>query len=159
MGTGRSAGEAATGRGGPTLDLDGFDAAIFDLDGVITDTASVHRAAWKRLFDDHLAARPPRTEENRLPFTEQDYLRHLDGRPRRDGIRAFLTSRGIDVEEAVVEELAERKNSYFLSHLDDAGLEVFRSTIEFVCRLQLRHLRTAVFSASRNCGPILDIAG
>ena len=159
MGTSRSEADEVMDREGPGLDLERFDAAIFDLDGVITDTASVHRAAWKRLFDDHLAARPPLDEENQLPFTEQDYLRHLDGRPRRDGIRAVLQSRGIDTDEATVEELAERKNRYFLANLDDAGLDVFRSTVEFVCRLQLRHLRTGVFSASRNCGPILDIAG
>ena len=159
MGTSRSDVQDVGDEASATLRLDGYEAAIFDLDGVITDTASVHRAAWKRLFDDHLASRPPAPGEDHLPFTEQDYLRHLDGRPREDGIRAFLESRGVEVDERVAADLGERKNGYFLESLGNAGLTVFRSTVEFVCRLQLRHIRTAVFSASRNCGPILDMAG
>jgi hypothetical protein len=65
-----------------------YDAVIFDLDGVVTDTASVHRAAWRRLFDDYLASRPSRAGENHLPFTDEDYRRYVDRRSRYDGVRA-----------------------------------------------------------------------
>ena len=142
-----------------TLDPDRFDAVIFDLDGVITDTASVHRAAWKRLFDDYLAERPEDPAEDHRPFTGQDYLRDVDGKPRLDGVRDFLLSRGIEVDEDTVAGLGDRKNTAFLASLEEDGVVVFESTVELVCRLQLSGLRTAVFSASRNCRPVLEAAG
>lgn len=142
-----------------TLDPQDIDAAIFDLDGVITDTASVHRAAWKRLFDDHLAERPDVPEEDHRQFSDEDYRRYVDGKPRLDGIRDFLASRGIELDEDAVQELGERKNGYFLDRLEQDGVVVFESTVELVCRLQLRGVRTAVFSASRNCAPVLAAAG
>jgi len=142
-----------------SLDPQEHEAVIFDLDGVITDTASVHRAAWKRLFDDHLAERTDAPEEDHRPFSDEDYRRYVDGKPRLDGVRDFLTSRGIDADEDTVQQLGDRKNGYFLDHLEREGVVVFESTVELVCRLQLRGVRTAVFSASRNCEPVLTAAG
>ncbi len=142
-----------------TLDRDRFDAVIFDLDGVITDTASVHRAAWKRLFDDYLAERSEDPAEDHEPFTDQDYLRHVDGKPRLDGVRDFLVSRGIEVDEDTVAELGDRKNDAFLATLEQDGVVVFPSTVELICRLHANGIRTAVFSASRNCRPVLETAG
>lgn len=142
-----------------TLDPDRYDAVIFDLDGVITDTASVHRAAWKRLFDDYLNERDARQGEDHAPFTDQDYLRHVDGKPRLDGVRDFLVSRGIEVDEDTIAALGERKNDAFLATLAEEGVVVFRSTVELICRLHANGIRTAVFSASRNCRPVLETAG
>ena len=141
------------------VDPSRFDAVVFDLDGVITDTASVHRSAWRQLFDEVLDAREPRSTEDLSPFTDEDYRRTVDGKPRLDGIRSFLASRGFELDEDTVVELGERKNRHFLDRLDRDGVEVFASTVELVDRLHLQGLRTAVFSASRNAGPVLERAG
>jgi hypothetical protein len=79
----------------PALALDRLEAVVFDTDGVLTDTASVHAAAWKRLFDEYLQLRATRDGEPFRPFTEADYLRSVDGRPRYDDVASFLASRGI----------------------------------------------------------------
>jgi len=141
------------------IDPSSFDAVIFDLDGVITDTASVHQSAWRQLFDDFLQARGSTTGEDLSPFTGDDYRRTVDGKERFDGVRAFLASRGIEVDEDTVVELGERKNGYFLERLEQDGVDVFDTSVELVHRLHLHGLRTAVFSASRNAGPVLDRAG
>ena len=78
-----------------TIDPRHHDAVLFDLDGVITDTAALHEAAWKELFDDYLTGRSPSETENHSPFTADDYRHHIDGKARYDGVRDFLTSRGI----------------------------------------------------------------
>jgi beta-phosphoglucomutase-like phosphatase (HAD superfamily) len=83
--------------GRPALSLDRLEAVVFDTDGVLTDTASVHAAAWKRLFDEHLRLRAARDQEPFRPFEGADYLRHVDGRPRYDGVAGFLGSRSIDL--------------------------------------------------------------
>lgn len=142
-----------------SLDPQHHDAVVFDLDGVITDTASVHRAAWKRLFDAFLEQRPDVAGQDHRPFSDEDYRRYVDGKPRLDGVRDFLASRGIELDENTVHELGERKNAAFRESLDEDGVVVFESTVELVCRLQQRGMRTAVFSASRNCEPVLEAAG
>ncbi|MFP4148148.1 MAG: trehalose-phosphatase [Nitriliruptoraceae bacterium] len=143
------------------LDLSGVTAAVFDLDGVITDTASVHLSAWTRLFDRFLEERASQAaeDEDLSPFTPEDYRRDVDGRPRQDGIRSFLASRGIEVDEDTIAALGERKNTDFLERLDEDGVAVFDSTVRLVHRLHLHGVRTAVFSASRNAGPVLERAG
>jgi hypothetical protein len=83
--------------GWPALSLDGLEAVVFDTDGVLTDTASVHAAAWKRLFDEYLTLRTSRGQEPFRPFEQADYLRSVDGRRRYDGVAGFLTSRGIQL--------------------------------------------------------------
>jgi alpha,alpha-trehalase len=151
-----------------TIDPHRYHAVIFDLDGVVTDTASVHAAAWQRLFDEYLARREPHAGEDHSPFTDADYRRYVDGRPRYDGVAGFLGSRGIslprghpsDSEDGeTVCGLGNRKNRYFRERLDSGGVTVFESTVALVSRLQDAGLGTAVFSASRNCQPVLEAAG
>lgn len=146
------------------IDPRSYEAAVFDLDGVITDTASVHLEAWRQLFDGFLEERQSagtaaESDEDLSPFTEEDYRRDIDGKPRQDGIRSFLHSRGIEVDDDTIRELAERKNHTFLERLDEDGVIVFDSTVRLVHRLHLAGIRTAIFSASRNAGPVLERAG
>jgi alpha,alpha-trehalase len=149
------------------IDPTWYDAVLFDLDGVITDTASVHERAWKRMFDAFLTERPEQDDEDHRPFTHADYRRHVDGRPRADGVAAFLRSRGIelpkgepsDFGESTVHGLGNRKNRSFHAELDERGVDVFRSTVDLVHELQEHGVATAVFSASRNCEAVLVAAG
>ena len=151
-----------------TVVIDGtrFDAVVFDLDGVVTDTASVHRAAWKQLFDEFLAAC---TVSGRIaPFSDDDYRRYVDGRPRYDGVAAFLASRRIDlpygspddsVDALTVCGLGNRKDTYFHERIVAQGVEPFATTVAVVRRLQQVGIATAVYSASRNCAEVLAAAG
>lgn len=143
-----------------TIDPRFHDAVLFDLDGVVTDSAALHARTWARLFDRFLAERPARPDEDHRPFTDEDYRSHLDGKPRLDGIRDFLLSRGIapQVDDRVIGELAERKQQLFTTLLAD-GVAVFDSTIALVHRLRDIGIATAVYSSSRNCVPVLDAAG
>jgi beta-phosphoglucomutase-like phosphatase (HAD superfamily) len=110
----------------PEIDTDGIDAVIFDLDGVITRTASVHEASWERLFNEYLRERSDRTGERFERFGSADYLEYVDGKPRYDGVHSFLQSRGIEVPWGGPEDspdaetvcgLGNRKNDYFLDRL------------------------------------------
>lgn len=126
--------------------LDGIDAVIFDLDGVVTRTAQVHAQAWKEAFAP-------------VPFDPvEDYLKYVDGKPRLDGVRAFLAARGIDAGEDEVRDIGERKNRLFLERVKD-GVEVYASTLELIRALRARGVRTAVVTASRNGEAILRAAG
>jgi alpha,alpha-trehalase len=145
-----------------------YDAVVFDMDGVITDTATVHAAAWKRMFDDFLAHRAAEAGTPFVPFSDDDYLRYVDGRPRDDGVKAFLESRGIHLdrgtpadppERETVWGLANRKNHEFLRTVDTEGVRAFPSSVELVRDLQAHGIPTAVISASRNAARILDAAG
>jgi beta-phosphoglucomutase family hydrolase len=136
-----------------------YDAVIFDLDGVVTDTASVHASAWRRLFDDYLASRPSRTVESYLPFTDEDYRRFVDGRPRYDGVRAFLASRRITEDPPVVRALGDRKDEYFRESVKQQGVRVFDSTVALVRSLRTAGMGVAIISASRNCLEVLKVAG
>jgi alpha,alpha-trehalase len=151
-----------------TIDPVRHRAVIFDLDGVVTDTASVHAAAWRRLFDDYLARRPSHPGEDHSPFRAEDYRRHIDGKSRHDGVAAFLAARGItlsagqpsdgeDVE--TVWGLGNRKDRYFRERLEHDGVRVFPTTVALVRRLQRRGVQTAVISANRNCQAVLEAAG
>lgn len=149
----------ATGR------IETLDAAIFDLDGVVTRTARLHAAAWKRLFDDFLTMH----EGDRFaPFTDEDYRRHVDGKPREDGVRDFLAARGIEVPEGdpadppereTVHGLGNRKNAVFHELLAEGGVEVFEGSVALIRSLRDRGVRTALVSASRNAMPVLKAAG
>ncbi len=146
-----------------------IDAVIFDMDGVITDTASVHSAAWKRLFDTYLRERADRTGEPFVPFdVDEEYRRYVDGKPRYDGVRSFLASRGIELPEGdpadppdreTVCGLGNRKNEMFLKHLREHGAEPYGSTVELVRELARRDVPTAAISASRNMSEVLEAAG
>ena len=145
------------------------EAAVFDLDGVITLTARVHAAAWKELFDGYLRERARRRGEPFRPFdAEGDYRAHVDGRPRYDGVRAFLASRGIALPEGAPDDppeaetvagLGNRKNAIFLAALRRMGAEVDGEAVRFVRALRERGVRVGVASSSRNCREILERAG
>lgn len=149
-----------------TIDPRLHDAVIFDLDGVVTDTAVIHEAAWKATFDEFLSRRPGVEGENHAPFTDADYRAFVDGRPRFDGARDFLNSRGVTLPAGspdepsadTLEGLVSRKQQVFLERLG-AGVPVFQSTVELVRRLAEAGIATAVYSASRNCEHILREAG
>ncbi len=143
-----------------------FDAVIFDLDGVVTDTASVHAAAWKRMFDDFLSRHAFRNSVPFRPFEiETDYRLYVDGKPRFDGLRSFLRSRGIQLPEGRPEDppgaetihgLARRKNEDFLKRVREEGVEVYESTVALIHCLKKYGLKTAVISSSKSCALILD---
>lgn len=156
---------AAPGRDGVVLPLDRLDAVVFDTDGVLTDTASVHAAAWKRLFDEYLRGRGG---EPFRPFEYDDYLRYVDSKPRFDGVAAFLASRGISLpwgdpsdppERETVSGLGNRKNGYFLALVDEDGVRPFATSLELVRELRARGVRLAAVSASRNFAAVLRAAG
>jgi len=149
-----------------TIDPRLHDAAIFDLDGVVTDTASIHAAAWAVLFDGFLKRRPANEHEDHSPFTHDDYRQFVDGKPRHDGVTDFLAARGIslppgdlsDNTENTVYGLGNRKQPIFLEQLG-SGVPAFESTVVLVRKLQEMGVATAVFSSSRNAEHVLRNAG
>jgi len=151
-----------------TLSPRDFDAVIFDMDGVVTKTAVVHEAAWKQLFDDYLRQRAARDGTPFLPFTSDDYRRYVDGMPRYDGVARFLASRGVTLpygdpgdppDRETVCGLGNRKDEHFLRHIRERGVEAYPSTVALIRDLRARGLKTAIFSASKNCDAILRAAG
>ena len=150
------------------IDPGKFDAFLFDLDGVITRTASVHAGAWKQLFDEFLARRASRTASPFMPFDiETDYRRYVDGKPRIAGVQSFLTARGIEVpmgefgddaEQETVHGLSQRKDFLFLKLLADVGVQVFDSAVALVRAARQQGIRTAVASSSHHCAEILHSA-
>ncbi|MGW1679648.1 trehalose-phosphatase [Saccharopolyspora sp. NPDC002376] len=143
-------------------------AVLFDMDGVLTNTARLHSAAWQGLFDQYLAKRAPNPSEDHRPFTDGDYLHHVDGKSRVDGVLDFLRSRGIwlprgDVGDEAGDEtahgLGKLQDAHFLAALDAQGAEVFDDAIALVESLHHHGIRTAVISASRNCARVLERAG
>ncbi|MEV6391506.1 trehalose-phosphatase [Nocardia xishanensis] len=152
----------------PQIDSRRHDAVIFDMDGVVTDSASIHAAAWTELFDAFLDHRPAGAGQDRSPFTETDYLRFVDGKPRYRGVADFLAARGItlpwgnssDPETAeTVCGLGNRKDRLFRERLARDGVRVFESTVTLVRRLDAAGIRTGVFTASRHCAELLGAAG
>ena len=145
-----------------------FDAFLFDLDGVITRTAALHAAAWKKLFDDYLTTEATRTGTAFVPFDiVTDYRAHVDGKPRHAGVRDFLASRGIRLPEGTpkddpgqdtVHGLGKRKNRYFLAALEHEGVRVYQSAVALVREVRARGIKTAVVSSSRNTAAILRVA-
>ena len=152
------------------VEIDGgrYDAVVFDMDGVITDTATVHAAAWKRMFDAYLVEREARTGEHQPPFDEHDYRMFVDGKHRDDGVASFLESRRIVLPlgspgdppgSSSVWALANGKNADFLQVLAAGGARAFPSSVSFVRDLQRHGIGTAIISASRNCQQVLEAAG
>ncbi|MCD4769096.1 MAG: beta-phosphoglucomutase family hydrolase [Bacteroidales bacterium] len=146
-----------------------FEAVIFDLDGVITKTALVHGAAWKRMFDEFLRSREERFGESFREFTHNDdYLPYVDGKPRYKGVESFLESRGIkipfgdpsdDPDAETVCGLGNKKNLMFNKVLDDTGVSVYDSTVRLIEELKSAGVRIGVASSSKNCKPVLEKAG
>ncbi|KUH95567.1 hypothetical protein AU188_19725 [Mycobacterium sp. IS-3022] len=147
----------------------GIRAVLFDLDGVLTDTASVHKKAWKAMFDDFLRRRAERTGELFTPFdVHTDYLSYVDGKKREDGVRSFLLSRGIELpdggpddatERETVSGLGNRKNEMFQRVLQTDGVEVFEGSRRYLEAAANAGLGIAVVSSSANTREVLELTG
>ena len=146
-----------------------FEAAVFDLDGVVTRTASVHSAAWKELFDAYLKQVSLGSGKPFRPFdAEKDYRRYVDGKPRYEGVKGFLDSRGIMLpygdpgdppERETICGLGNRKNALFRERLAKDGVEVFDSSVWLIRALRERGFKTALVSSSQNAKAVLEAAG
>lgn len=143
-------------------ELNGYDAVLFDLDGVITSTADQHFTAWKQMFDEFLASRDGGT------FERSDYNEHVDGVPRFDGVRNFLRSRDIPLEEGSLDDgpehesvhgLGNRKNELVNRIIEEQGVTPYEGTVRLLRRLRDRGTRCAVVSSSRNTRTVLEAAG
>jgi beta-phosphoglucomutase family hydrolase len=141
-------------------------ACLFDMDGVLTDTASVHAEAWKRMFDEYLRERLGPDAE---PFdVARDYGQYVDGKPREDGVRDFLASRGIELPDGTPDDppdadtiygVGKRKNVLVLKLIEERGVDVYEGSVRFVDAARAAGLKTAVVSSSANTKLILDSAG
>ncbi len=139
-------------------------ACLFDLDGVLTQTARVHQAAWKRTFDEFLRSRDPAAAE----FSQDDYNQYVDGKPREDGVRDFLASRGITLPEgadgdpadaATIRGVATRKNELLLRELDEHGVQVYEGSMRYLRAVKEAGLATAVVTASANGEQVVAAGG
>jgi beta-phosphoglucomutase family hydrolase len=147
----------------------GIRACLFDLDGVLTQTAKVHAAAWKEMFDAFLRRRALRTgEELRLFDPVHDYDEYVDGKPRYDGVRSFLASRGIELaqgsrddppEADTIDGLGNRKNEIVLQLIHEHGVEPYEGSVRYLHAARDAGLRRAVVSSSTNCRDVLEAAG
>jgi beta-phosphoglucomutase family hydrolase len=145
---------------------DRYDAVLFDLDGVITDTASVHATCWKRMFDDYLKERASQRGEAFRPFDiASDYRLYVDAKPRFDGVRDFLASRGIQLPEGSPDDspqaetvcgLGNRKNEFVNAVIRDQGVEAYEGSIKLIHRLRDQGVRTAIVTSSQNCRAVLE---
>jgi alpha,alpha-trehalose phosphorylase len=134
-----------------------YDAVLFDLDGVLTSTAALHAQCWKAVFDEVLDDWTRRIGEPQEPFDEHDYLAHVDAKPRYDGVRDFLQSRGIDGFD--LDAIADRKQALVEEALARDGVEAFPGSVQWVLHLLRTGVRTAVVSSSANAGDVLRAAG
>ena len=144
-------------------------ACLFDLDGVLTKTATVHAAAWKQMFDDYLRQRAQRTGEPFVAFdSDSDYGEYVDGKPRYDGVRSFLASRGIELPEGeeddpptaeTVHGLGNRKNELVLKMIREDGVEAYPGSVRYLEAVRDAGLKRAVVSSSTNCRDVLVAAG
>lgn len=151
------------------MDIGAYRAWLLDLDGVLTKTAEVHAAAWKQAFDAFFIEEATRSGRTFAPFDPvADYEQYVDGEPRADGVRNFLTARGISLPEGsdddpadarTVTGLGSRKNALVLALLASTGVAVYEGSIELVKALRARGIPTAVVSASENTAAALDAAG
>jgi beta-phosphoglucomutase family hydrolase len=137
----------------------GTRACLFDLDGVLTQTAKVHMVAWKEMFDGYLGERARRTGAPFVPFEKADYARYVDGKLRLDGARSFLASRGITLPDAEVEALARHKDARFVELLRENPVDTYEGSVRFLHAVRDAGLKTAVVSASKHCKAVLESAG
>lgn len=155
-----SDGSAGMPKAVPAPVLSNIEAVVFDTDGVITDSARVHAAAWKQAFDAYLRAHSPGDPESRRPFDERDdYLRHVDGKSRLDGAAAFLAARGIEASDEAVQAVAADKERLFTERLREHGVEAYPGTVRLVGALRAAGVPCAAASASRHAGELLSRAG
>ena len=144
-------------------------ACLFDLDGVLTETAKVHAAAWKEMFDQFLRARTSKADEQFVPFDQKDdYDAYVDGKPRYDGVRSFLASRRIELPEGKPDDppsaetvcgLGNRKNEIVLRMIHEEGVEAYPGSRRYLEAARDAGLRRAVVSSSTNCRDVLEAAG
>jgi beta-phosphoglucomutase family hydrolase len=135
---------------------DEVDACLFDMDGVLTRTATLHAQAWKQMFDEFLRERGKGDQPFALPG---DYEEYVDGKPRYDGVRDFLASRHIDADDALVHKLGDRKNELVQELIRTQGVETFPGSIRYVRAARDAGLKTAVVSSSKNTREVLDVTG
>jgi beta-phosphoglucomutase family hydrolase len=148
---------------------DSVRACLFDLDGVLTQTAKVHAAAWKQMFDEFLRRWAEKNEQDFVPFdAREDYDAYVDGKPRYDGVRDFLDSRGIELPEGssddppdveTVRGLGNRKNELVLGIMKRDGVEPYEGSVRYLHAVRDAGLRRAVVSSSANCRDVLIAAG
>jgi beta-phosphoglucomutase family hydrolase len=148
---------------------DGVSACLFDMDGVVTQTAVVHAAAWKEMFDDFLRERAASTGTPFVPFDARaEYDQYVDGKPRLDGTRSFLESRGITLPEGTPDDppgtptiygLSNRKNALVLQKIAAGGVQIYQDTITYIRTVKAGGMSTAIVSASANTQLVLDSAG
>ena len=145
------------------MDWTRFDAALFDLDGVLTPTAEVHMRAWSEMFNAFLDERG-----DSEPYTDEDYFAHVDGRPRYEGVRTFLESRGIELpegdpedgpDEQTVSGLGNRKNDAFNAVLARDGVTAYEGSVALIDALERAGTKMAVVSSSKNAAAVLEAAG
>ncbi len=150
------------------VDWTEWDAVLFDLDGVVTPTAEVHMHAWQMLFRDFLEERSAADGTDYAPYTDEDYFAYVDGKPRYDGVRSLLASRGITLPEgspddppsaATVSGLGNRKNEAFSAILASDGVEAYPGSVALVEALHAAGTPLAVVSSSRNAPAVLEAAG
>lgn len=153
------------GRGSRLGLPDSISVALFDLDGVLTDTATVHRRAWREVFDEYLREH---CGPGFRPFSADDYLRYVDGRPRADGVREFLRSREITLPEgdpdaepgdSTVQAIGNRKNALLLSLIDREGVQVYSGSVDYLAAVRAAGLKVGVVTASANAVSVLDTTG
>jgi beta-phosphoglucomutase family hydrolase len=145
-----------------------YDAVLLDLDGVITDTANLHAACWKQMFDEYLQQRAEQNGEVFRSFhITGDYRLYVDGKPRFDGVRDFLTSRGIRLPEGSSDDppqaetvggLGNRKNELVNQVIEDTGIEPYEGSVKLIHQLRQRGFKVAVVTSSQNCETVLRAA-
>src|SRR6516165_8004089 len=150
------------------INRDQYDAVLLDLDGVITDTASLHAACWKQMFDEYLQKRAMQRGEAFRPFDlATDYRLYVDGKPRFDGVRDFLTSRDIQLPEGSPDDppqvetvcgLGNRKNELVNKIIEDVGVEPYEGSVRLIHQLHREGFKIAVVTSSQNCNTVLSAA-
>ena len=153
---------------GSAITRDRYDAVLFDLDGVITNTAKMHAACWKQMFDEYLQKRAGERGEQFCPFElATDYRLHVDGKPRFDGVRDFLTARGIQLPEGSPDDapqaetvcgLGNRKNELVNKVIEEVGVEPYEGTVKLIHQLRDQGFKIAVVTSSQNCEAVLKAA-
>jgi beta-phosphoglucomutase family hydrolase len=152
----------------PAITRDRYDAVLLDLDGVLTDTANLHAAAWKQLFDAYLQQRAAEKGEPFRPFeVATDYRLYVDGKPRFDGVRDFLTARGIQLPEGTPDDppqaetvggLGNRKNALINEAIEAVGVEPYAGSVKLLHQLRHQGFKLAVVTSSQNCEAVLKAA-
>ena len=153
---------------GSAITRDRYDAVLFDLDGVITNTANMHAACWKQMFDEYLQKRAAGRGEPFRPFElATDYRIYVDGKPRFDGVRDFLTARGIQLQEGSPDDppqaetvcgLGNRKNELVNKVIEEVGVKPYEGTVKLIHQLRHQGFKIAVVTSSQNCDAVLKAA-